>query len=103
MCYDASSRRHDRVIMNSGQEADQGRNCEKTAMKRNAKTSATQKTSIASAKLTLARIFSSTEVQGLSFVCSTSEVCSPYLLWNIQNLGALPPYSTARSFALTLN
>ena len=34
----------------------------------------------------------STEVQGLSFVCSTSEVYYPYALWNIQNLGAVPPY-----------
>ena len=29
-----------------------------------------------------------TEVQGLSFVGSTSEVCWVYALWNIQNLGA---------------
>ena len=34
----------------------------------------------------------STEVQHLSFVCSTSEVCCSYLLWNTQNLGAAPPY-----------
>jgi len=32
-----------------------------------------------------------TEVQRLSIVCSTSEVGCPYLLWNIQNLGAVPP------------
>ena len=35
-----------------------------------------------------------TEVQGLSFVCSTSEVCYPYALWNTQNIGAVPPYSS---------
>jgi len=33
----------------------------------------------------------STEVQRLSFECSTSEVCCSYTLWNIQNLGAVPP------------
>jgi len=32
------------------------------------------------------------EVQGLSFVCSTREVCCPYPLWNIQNLGAVISY-----------
>ncbi|RPB00545.1 hypothetical protein L873DRAFT_1804963 [Choiromyces venosus 120613-1] len=35
-----------------------------------------------------------TEVQRLSFVCSASEVCRPYPLWNIQNLGAVPPYTS---------
>ena len=30
-------------------------------------------------------------VQRLSFVCSTSEVGCPYPLWNVQNLGAVPP------------
>ena len=29
------------------------------------------------------------EVQRLGFVCSTSEVCCPYPLWSIQNLGAV--------------
>ena len=33
----------------------------------------------------------STEVQRLSIVCSTSEVGYLYPLWNIQNLGAVPP------------
>jgi len=33
----------------------------------------------------------STEVQRLSFVCFTSEVCCPYPPCNIQNLGAVPP------------
>ena len=32
-----------------------------------------------------------TEVQHLSFVCSTSEVGCPYPLWNMQNLGTVPP------------
>ena len=35
---------------------------------------------------------SGAEVRGLSFVCSASEVCWLYSLWNIQNLGAVPPY-----------
>jgi len=34
----------------------------------------------------------STEVQRLSFVGSTGEVCCPYPLWNIQNLGTVPAY-----------
>jgi len=34
-----------------------------------------------------------TEVQSLSFVRSTSEFCWPYALWNIQNLGVVPPYT----------
>ena len=40
----------------------------------------------------------SMEVQRLSFVCSTGEVCCPYLLWNMQNLGAVlvPPYALYR-------
>jgi len=38
---------------------------------------------------------SSTEVQRPSFVCFTNEVCCPYPLCNIQNLGAVPPYAVA--------
>jgi len=34
------------------------------------------------------------EVQGLSFVGSTSEICRPHPLRNLQNLGPVPPYST---------
>ena len=33
-------------------------------------------------------------VQGLSFVGFTSEVRSPRRLWNLQNLGPVPPYKT---------
>ena len=41
-----------------------------------------------------------TEVQRLSFVCSTSEVGYLYPLWNIQNLGAVPPYCGSRRFSV---
>ena len=50
------------------------RYCETMTMKRNAKI----ETMVA---------------QRLSFVCSTSEVGRPYPLWNIQNLGAVLPYT----------
>jgi len=33
----------------------------------------------------------STRVQRLNFVGSTSEVCYPYALWNLQNFGAVSP------------
>ena len=44
-----------------------------------------------------------TEVQRLSFVCPTSEVCCPYPLWNIQNLGAVPPWAIQRHYNRTGN
>jgi len=35
------------------------------------------------------------EVQRLNYVCSTREFYCPYTLWNIRNLGAMPPYHSA--------
>ena len=37
----------------------------------------------------------STEVQSISFVGSTSEVCHPQPLCNLQNLCPVPPYGTS--------
>jgi len=38
----------------------------------------------------------STEVQRVSFVGSTNEDCHPHSLCNLQNLHAVPPYTTTR-------
>ena len=37
-----------------------------------------------------------TEVQLLSFVCSTGGKGSKPRLWNVQNLGAVPPYNAEK-------
>ena len=42
----------------------------------------------------LPKLVKLTEVWGLSFVGSTGEVRHPHHLWNLQNLGPVPPYTS---------